>query len=291
MNDELVKLSLESTVTPFGASRRYDAMKCPRAARLRSQGVELKERPEYFEIGSLVHSALAYVSLGAMRGLELDYNDPLDMAAAAGRPPHLVAQVRSLMSAYFDKWGAANAGYQSAAILDVEVFLGGAVQGEGPAVAHTGRADAIIAIGQQVAIVDHKTAASMPSMGDAELAAQYRTRPQFLGLAYAYRQMKGEVPSILVNRIVKTKTPQFRRIFVDFTEKDLDNWGTEHAKMVKWLEAAGDFANYSACAPEGAPRCTYFTHCHGTEEDRTATYRLPEEAATNVWYLTEGEVK
>ncbi len=260
--DELAQLALAETQTEFGGSRD-EVLRCPRSAALKAHGLETVERPDYFELGSLVHSGLAYTALAAMRGREADFNYVLDVALSDGSNPQRVSEARSLLSAYFMHYGVGNAGWGNARIVDVERKLASEIVSPHGVVKITARADMLLSIDGVLCVPDHKTRKQMPSADDDELARGWRTRPQFLRLATLVQREFNlpEPPCVLVNMLVKKKVPEFRRVFVDFTQDEVDRWALEHAASQQFL-ATAVYANYSACAPDIGPRCWAFDHCH-----------------------------
>lgn len=272
--------ALSYTATHHGNSRWSELRRCPRGHRLRyTDGIRLREQPDYFALGQIVHSGLGYAALGEIEGFDWDLQhvwDEIDKRELF--PPDVVVEGKRLLRAYFGYWGRENAGYgRSTKLLEVEHFVATRKIG---GKRYTGRVDLLAEMklkgskSYRLVIVDHKTRRSMPKESNAELALGWSTNPQFLGLAYCVREIEGETPAFCVNVITKTQIPQFRRVTWQYEDGELDEWAEQHRKSLAMLDH--DFMNYNQCDPPIGTRCWAFGWCHGSEEDRKKLYLAPE---------------
>lgn len=287
--ERALDLALEFTGTHHGASRWGEYRRCPRAHHLRYveglrtkrllNGFDVREGPDYFVLGNVLHSSLAYAAMGVIEGFDWDLSTLWDameerkLFDATPEQREAFAEGKRLVHCYFKKWGPDNAGYgPGVEVLEVEHF----VRSRKLIEPYTGRADVLLDVEGKLIIGDHKTRANMPRDDDEVLARFWRTKPQFLGLAFCVREIEGETPGFLVNVISKTTIPDFRRVMWFYTDEELDRWADEHDDSLrrgldqKWM-------NYRECAPDIGAKCWAFAWCHGTDEEREKLYQIGKQ--------------
>lgn len=66
----------------------------------------------------------------------------------------------------------------------------------------------------------------------------------------------------MVNFIVKNATPRFERVYLEFSEADIERWRNMHELSLKLAPSTAP--NPDACWPMGGDgyRCDYFEYCH-----------------------------
>lgn len=269
--NKALSMALQFTGTTHGNSRWTAYHRCPREHYLRyREGLRLIEQPDYFAIGNLLHAGLCYAALGVIDEFRWKLSDLLEEAVARRLfTPEASLEGSRLLKSYFGYWGTDNAGYGDG----VDVIEAEHLVSTNLSVPYTSRLDAVLEVKGDLVIVDHKTRASMPGDTDRQLARRWRTRPQFLGSAYALREIEGETPGFIVNVISKTMIPKFRRVAWRYRDDELDRWAEEFSDGLK-NGTEETYMNYQSCAPDiGAP-CWAFDWCHGTDEDRVRLYEI-----------------
>jgi hypothetical protein len=265
------RLALADTFTQWGSTRWAELSRCPKAAHLRyGMGVTPIDTAPALEIGKLFHACRAY-ALGAWPRTrdDLDVLTP-EVLAGFEHDPESVAEARRLVEAYVARWGA-DGGWPK--VLGVEVGHDAVLEG----VRTTGRSDLEVEVGGRVAVVDYKTMAGLrEGVGDNELAAEYRTRPQFAQLSALVREARGLSywPDVIADVIVKVKVPRFRRVVISFDDAIM-SWHTE-AQQYLAHGVLPDVTLYNphACVPRPQQRCWAFAWCHGSDDDRATLYSV-----------------
>lgn len=286
---------LASTATEWGSSRYGEWFRCNMGHHLRYrlnvrraphvdevEAVATGELPDgkpeglHFEVGSLVHGGINWVSDGVMAGIEREWEDVTTAAPDyrdAERPRGFdlgsIYEAQRLLGAYFAHYGEANAGWhEDLKIIAVELQL---AEHQAFALPYTSAADVILQHPSgEIIIGDHKTRAkSFPkdSGGRARYTRGLAVRPQFAGLSWLVRRHYGldYCPAVLVNGIIKTKIPQFDRLRVDLLPEDLAWWeAAQRSAAATGLVSCAP--NPTACAPEMGSRCWAFDWCHGPQE-------------------------
>jgi hypothetical protein len=275
--------ALAPTQTEWGSSRYAEWQRCQVAHDLRYiQGIRPTSEPDYFGIGTLVHAALAYVADGAMRHTKPHRWEDVVKAAQTQDPPppeFVIEESSRLLKAYFQRWGHENAGWSAVDIISIErEFTAPAPN----SFRYSGRIDMLLEIDGQIMIVDTKTTSRNYGSNYDEIRRELTTRSQFLGLSWLVQNAFGlrEPPAIIVNLIVKTKVPQFDRIWAPITQKQLALWvetQRQNYQVFDLLSARKPIRNYSACAPGYSPRCWAFDWCHGTNEQHERLYRIEKK--------------
>lgn len=310
---EALARCLKSTATEWGSSRWQEFRACPYGHHLRFvEGVSprpeaLAERDtlDYFAVGQAVHGAMAFAALGALHHFAADWRVPLAQGVAQGVwPAPEVEEARRLVWAYMGTYGAANAGYGSDyRIVDVEPdgWEAKLPAGNDTTLPYTTRPDAVLRRkkttvlprgnagyayrGRRFVLAEHKTRSRNYGESDEELALLFKTRPQFLGHVYVGREKLGEIPDLLVNLLIKTKIPAYRRIIVRFTDEELDDWATNHVASIANRSFSERWKNYSSCYPEIGSKCWAVSWCHGTAAERKTLYQITRKPS----YEPDGE--
>jgi hypothetical protein len=288
---------LAPTVTEWGSSRASVLQRCRREYHLRYDRrlmppERLTERAAYFDVGSYVHAGLRAVNETVMAGIEpiaSDWGKVLDEARkqreASGTAPtpwdriDPVDEAARLLEAYFGHYGYDNGGWP-----DSFKLVGAETLYAAPAAAGfeaTTRADLELTRHGSRLFADTKTKdKSFPKdQAESDIALNYSVREQFLRTAALIQSAHGlpEPPSCIVDVIIKTKVPAFRRIPVTFTQKAVDAWRDNAARVEAIDSGLSDrmgpsgaaVMNYDACVnPITNKRCSYFFYCHGTDGDR-----------------------
>jgi hypothetical protein len=267
-----------------GWSKLYDFQRCPYRYNLLHNQQELLElssvsKPASLELGSMLHSMLAMHYIRSMPTAK--YNVATDAGRIAWPTPYALAErvisleanpaivdeARRLYSAYFNHYGNAETeGWQPLAIeLDA-----------GDPRIHTCRFDMVARINGGVWIVEHKTA----SRESRDVIEGWWLDGEILGEVYGYRlsqlnEVYGPLVGVLVNIVVKTQVPKFRRVEVVVTDEVLKQyaqdslyWRSERYKCSRenrWpKKLAGCIGRYDTCA--------FFDHCR--DADNTDSDRL-----------------
>lgn len=289
--------ALLDTQTTWGSSRWAAWRRCPRSHYLgyHVSLTRLGEQPPremHFGVGSLCHAILRYMQEGVVAGEPEPRNWEDVLEFASDQPdsiPEQLDEAKRLMRFYWLKWGFDNAGWPpEAKIIGVEMHL------ETPPgfamLPHTGRVDTLLDIGGTPVVVDTKTRGK--ALPEDEKLEEYkldlRTRPQFLSLAamLQMRDILDEPPAVLVNAIVKTKTPACGRVLVQLRQVDIDRWKEDHREAAAALvEEQGRVSagyvprrNLDMCAPEVGWGCKYKSYCHAaSDEVRALEWKMPRE--------------
>jgi PD-(D/E)XK nuclease superfamily protein len=308
--------ALAPTQTEWGSSRWGAFNECRRKHSLRYHlrvvpariEIDPFEEPEeaelgpeddsYFTVGTICHAVLRYVEENLDTAIG-GRNWKVVLAAAEKHPVYgkdlgAIYEADRLMTAYWSKWGFENAGWPDGTKLigvEKEIVLPAGTLGPKP---YTNRADTLLQYPDgSIVIVDTKTRrASIPGTATKRSAADpfkrarfargLQTRPQFLGLsASVQRAFKlSEPPELLVNAIVKTKTPAFDRVLVKFPPKLILAWEQKQSANARELAGNPNDAspNFASCAPEMGRQCEYFQFCWGSDEEQQRFY-TKEKAA------------
>lgn len=301
--DAALERCLKSTATEFGSSRWQEFRACPYGHHLRFvEGVSPRAeidtergKLDYFQVGQAFHAGQAFTAHGVIGGFAADWRAVLDAGAKRGvwGGPE-TEEARRLLWAYFARWGARNAGRPAEfKIIEVEpdgwfVRLPGAEPGKdlyttrpdtvlrrrGPVTTRPLRNAGYAHLSRRYVLEDFKTRSKNYSENDDELARVFQTNPQFLGHAYVGREKLGSVPDILVNLAIKTRIPDFRRIYVRFTDAMLDDWAANHVASLAHRSFDERWKNYASCHPPMGNPCWAVSWCHGSAADRKVLYQI-----------------
>jgi hypothetical protein len=290
-----LKRALEDTQTAWGSSRWATIRECGEKHRIGYlvglERIVEGPREEYYDVGSLCHGVLRYVQDGLVCGETRVWGDVLDYACEQGWSTWPLEEAYRLMKWYFAAWGEENAGWGSdSVIVGVEQLMEWPGVDGGPP--HTGRADTLLRIGDEIVVVDTKTRGrDVPGYGvkglnDEEKLHEYisglTTRPQFCSLSAMTQAQYGldVPPSVMVNCIVKTKVPAYRRLVVPMTPERVSAWAAQQAEWSRSYGALGSRQNWSACAPEIGNKCKFFGYCHVSQAARDMNWRAGEKKTT-----------
>lgn len=282
-------------VTPWGSHVFGEYRRCQHASQLARSGIVPVKRLteslslDYFQVGSAVHAALAYVWEGLRLGdgerprlgEARDWRDGLDAMTLrpGGIEEDAYHEAERLLSAYFGHYGGGTfegggSDWDGFRVEAVEELIADEASFALP---YTARLDLVLRdASENIVLVDTKTRAkAFPR--DAAALERYRrglrTREQFLGQAHLAMIRWGlkDPPPVIVNAIIKTRIPEFARLRVPLTLHDVEAWRENHAREA--LEGLdGDRMNYSECAPEIGSPCRFLTWCHGTDAEREKHY-------------------
>lgn len=291
---------LRSTATSYGSSRMSVRQRCSleydltyrRGLQAPAKAVE-DDSEDHFEIGSLVHAGQHAVNQAVMAGMQAapDTWQVVMLTAReqreAGQGPlpwdraDPIDEAERLLDAYYAHYGYANGGWPESFMLAAAETLYGS-----PELGATTRADLELERHGQPWFVDTKTkkkdlvaeSASEATVSAklADAARNYGVREQFLRTAWLIMQARQlpEPPHCMVDLIIKTKVPKFRRIEAPISKRAVELW---HANLCLLQEADEALAalpatmNYDACVnPITDQRCRFFGFCHGTPEERAA---------------------
>lgn len=301
---------LQDTQTPHGSSRESMWRRCRFAHHLAYvEGVkpqyedvtgwgdsdDAPERPAYFGVGQILHSALAYLHHG--------YGDPGDVIAYLLEAPdeHALANVveaERLLDAYLNHHNCAILGPTWAErcgwaagteMLACERY----VEQQCGVLPVTTRLDLVVKLPDgTIAVVDHKSRSTAPPGGCGGKRDSWRyeewikgksVTPQVVRASWlAQREWQlSAPPPVIVNVTVKTKVPQFDRALVEVKPETVQRWlaqrRSEAQQQVVEQREYDNFThlplqNWDACAPELGSRCQYFNWCHGTDYHRERYY-------------------
>lgn len=271
-----IAAELKSTATRWGSSRWSELSKCGFGYHLRYHlRVVPAERASYFTFGTLAHACLSY----SARNPANRWQDVIAFARqdAATYPTAIVDQVEVLIGAYFARWGhEATCGFDaSVEVVAVEELI--EVPASPGVEPYSTRLDLQLRVGDELAFCDHKTAGSTPittACDVDELRRQLATRPQFLGSSWALREALGlsYAPPMIVNYLIKTKVPKFLRVFVPFTNAQLDMWN-ENRAPVPTRDGPVPRRDLHNCAPAIGMPCWAFDYCHGNDRSKEIKFK------------------
>lgn len=233
------------------------------------------------QVGSLLHACFSWLAEAEMNGSVRDWRDVL---ARAGEQddgerwdPLSISEARRLMPAYLSQWGERwdawpleiGSALRSVRIIAVELLLGSHV-GDAP---WTTRADLVVEdVAGRIWNVDHKSRAATPSKSDPHgaIRREARVRPQFLGTANALREHYNldYFPGVIVNTIVKTKSPAFFRTPVMLDDHTVAMWREgQEAWAQRRMSGAQPVPNLRECYGGRFNKpCIFYETCHGTGE-------------------------
>lgn len=289
--------ALVSTATVWGSSRLTELQRCPQAHHLRyAEGIEPKRKAVYFDIGSYVHACLRWVNEGTIACEPEPRDWRLVIAAAREKRDAMIAEgtaepvpwdeidpideAERLVGPYYASHGP-RGWPEGVRLLHVERPL------RSDRLRATACADLIVDVGGEIVIPDTKTRKnSLPKGADrADFEREQRTTEEFLRLSALLQEewKLPEPPAVWLDAIIKTKVPTVDRLLVRFTQRDIDEWRENAAKLVQHAELSARHGlpvvrNYHECRPPiGAGRCWAFDWCHGSDETRERRYRRREE--------------
>lgn len=239
-------------------------------------------RSNALEFGGLIHECLAlyYEEIDAFMAETDDARADRLYAAFCDEPHWIrlltgildsgvesymgVAQdVKRLMDAYIGFYPMLQDPFLQHEVVAVEEFV--EVQGTFP---FTSRIDLVYRTVGGLWIVDHKSSRAMGQ----DLTSGWAINGQMLGLAYAATHHWPDEPilGLIINVLVRTKTPQFKRVTLPLRRDLIGEWIT---KMEIWLnsvlpqyEVLGWPPNYASCIHRYG-RCPFYSYCEAGEAD------------------------
>lgn len=277
----------------WSTSQKSLLRRCPKAHKLRYQhGIVPKATPsEALLIGTGFHRVRELVTLEVLRGNETDedvWQSAIETARAECPDGPASLEITRLARAYMKRYGTANAGYGDNLVVEgsEKVLLGGelhqahggfAAIADAVLLASGGQSsgwfdDVVVNAESRRWLVETKTTGRTPSGTIDEIAAERRIWDQCLSLAYCGWKTYGEIPGVLYDIVVKTKTVGFLRVPVVLTEEELLRWEAEQIEAEQLFGLS--CANRDACAPPVGFRCDYFDFCYGTADDKEQLYEL-----------------
>lgn len=259
-----------------GWSKLADFQRCPyrywakHLLEVGSQLTQVGEAPAALEIGSLFHAMLACHYIGSIPAGGPEYPTALEFInrmLTLGANATIVAEAERLYMAYFDHYG--NPSNEGISPLAIE--LGAGIPG-----IHTCRYDMLATIHGGTWIVEHKTA----SRETRDVLESWWLDGEIIGEVYGYKlsgleKVYGPLVGVLVNVVIKTKEPKFRRIEVVIPDSllaryaaDADYW---HAQRDAAIDAASFPRKLQGCIGR-YDTCQFWDHCR--DADATDSGRM-----------------
>lgn len=280
--DELLDSDRRGGPTPHGWHKWNDLMQCPRKYDLLyNQQRRPASRSNALEFGGLLHECLAlyyeetdaFMAETDTRRADLLYDayceEPrwvrlLTGVMDAGIESYLdvALDVKRIMDAYLATQPLVADEFLKHEIVGVEEYV--EVDAAFP---FTTRIDLVYRGAGGLWVVDHKSSRAM----SAELTSGWAINGQMLGLAYAARQHWPEekILGLVINVLVRTKTPQFKRVTLPVRDDLIADW---EATMRLWILQVLPFyeqlnwpPNYASCVHRYG-RCPFYTYCEAGQE-------------------------
>lgn len=284
--DDLVADALESGrrggPTPWGWHRWEDLLKCPRKYDLLyNQHCTVPARSNALEFGGLLHECLAlyYEEANAILSEQDDARADQLYDAYCHEPQwhrllaeiensgveayfEVVEDVLRVMRAYLEHYPMLRDKFLEHEIVAVEEFM----DPPGP-FNFTARMDLAYRAPRGLWVVDHKSSKAMTE----DLASGWALNGQMLGLMYAApRHWPDEqVLGLVVNILVRTKVPQFKRVTVPLYPAMVDVWVE---RLTMWVNHVLPFyadvgwpPNFASCIHRYG-RCPFYDYCETGDE-------------------------
>ncbi len=213
-----------------GWSKMSDFQRCPyrywyfHERDKSSDVVEIGPKPVSLELGALFHAMLAghYIGSCAAGKYAESYPTALELInriVNLGGDAAICAEAERLYIAYFNHYGnPVNEGFKP---LAIELPAG--VEG-----VHTCRFDMLAEINGQTWIVEHKTA----SRETRDVLESWWLDGEIIGEVYGYKlsgleKVYGPLAGVLVNVVIKTNVPKFRRMEVVIPDNLLERYAMD----------------------------------------------------------------
>ena len=281
--DEILDSDRRGGPTPWGWHRWNDLLQCPRKYNLVYNQDRLPHaRSNALEFGGLIHECLAlyYEEANAFLA-ENDDRRADKLYDSFCREPQWVALlngvldsgiesymevaevVKRVMDAYLQQYPLLKDSFLTHEVVAVEEYI---EVPDGPFPFST-RADLVYRTAGGLWIVDHKSSRAMTQ----ELTGGWAINGQMIGLTYAILQHWPDehIAGIVINILVRTKIPQFRRVTFPLRADLIDEW---RASMDLWVnnvlphyESLGWPPNYSACIHRYG-RCPFYHYCEAEQD-------------------------
>lgn len=281
--DELLDSDRRGGPTPHGWHKWNDLLQCPRKFDLLyNQERRPDARSNALEFGGLLHECLALYyeeadaflsetdNRRANRLYEAYCDAPrwlrlLEGVTDAGIESYadVAADVKRIMNAYLAQYPTMKDTFLQYPMVAIEEFV--EVAGTFP---FTSRIDLVYQGAGGLWVVDHKSSRSM----SADLTSGWAINGQMLGLSYAalHHWPDAHVLGLVINVLVRTKTPQFKRVTLPFRPDLVEEW---RVNMELWLEHVLPFyerlgwpPNYASCIHRYG-RCPFYTYCEAGQDD------------------------
>lgn len=258
MTDDVTSRFLKHTATPWGHSKWETLEKCPKLWALRYvYKIRRPEAPRAASLGTVVHRGLAAVYWRRMNA-ERERTLPVEywrrVISAGKEDESIKLDATRLVAAHELTWADRDEGFDK--IVGVERL----VQTRVHDVPYSTRMDLIVKSGKLPVVIDHKTASRISDNTGTEFAMS----GQLMGMLAVW-PYKGSRPVTRINLIVKTAQPQFSRIGLAFTTKQIERWKLDlkalGADLQRYERARRFPRRYSACMGRYGP-CEMFSLCH-----------------------------
>src|SRR5882672_5902829 len=218
-----------------GWSKISDFMRCPyryqqfhEIPKDDSQLVQLGQKPSALEIGTLYHATLACHYAGSCKPLAHTRNvydgyptalELVNRVTALGGDTAITSECERLYLAYFNHYG--NPHDEGFSPLAIELPAG-------TAGVHTCRFDLLAERDGGTWIVEHKTA----SRETRDVLESWWLDGEIIGEVYGYKlsgleKVHGPLVGVLVNVVIKTQVPKFRRIEVVIPDSLLERYAID----------------------------------------------------------------
>lgn len=258
MSDDVTHRFLRHTATKWGHSKWETLEKCPKLYALRyNYKIRKQGMPRAASLGTVVHRGLAAVYWRRMNA-EREKTLPVEywrrVISAGKEDESIKLDATRLVAEHERAWAERDEGFDK--VVAVERLVETEVNG----VPYSTRMDLVVKDRKLPVVIDHKTAGRISDNTGTEFAMS----GQLMGMLAVW-PYKGSQPVTRINLIVKTATPQFSRIGLAFTTKQIERWKKDLAALYSDLqryERAGRFPRrYSACMGRYGP-CEMFSLCH-----------------------------
>lgn len=283
--DELIIEAYKSfNVAPLGGasgdgwSKMNDFQRCPYRYWLLHEPKKIPltqlsgETPTALALGSLFHSALAmhYMPVLVPRAGNNEYPTPfalLHRIESLGGNKDIVNTCIDLYGAYFNKYHAPHD--EGMVPLGIEVLAGDPSK-------HTCRLDMVAKHNGGIWIVEHKTS----SRETREVTEGWWLDGEILGEVYGWKlsgldHVFGPLTGVLVNIVIKTTVPKFRRVEVVVTDKLLEAYKNDLAFWRGFRQSMRDLGKWprklNGCIGRYG-MCEFWDHCR--DADSTDDERL-----------------
>lgn len=248
---------LATTATEWGHSRWETLERCPRAYELRYvKQVTAPAMNNAAAIGIATHRGLAEYYL--MMKLGKFSRQSIDRAIDLGPEDVFVkAEAKRLLTAYIAYWEEK----ERWEVVDVERAVQILIPSRGRIVPFTMRLDLVVRESGRLVLVDHKTAAA----NRGEFALEHAVNSQFVGSAAAWPYDE-PLAFVTLNRIIRTRVPNFDRHSFAITDAQIKEWKRDHIMLDgdrRRYERAGHYPKHRSSCQGRYGLCDYYNVCHG----------------------------
>lgn len=231
------------------------------------------------QIGSLVHACIAWLAEAELEGSVRSWRDVLERANEQGDRWDPLAingggstmGARMLMPAYLKQWGERWDEWCSAETGDLKLIaVEQRLQCEIGGLPLTTAADLILesTTDGRIWFADHKTRGATPSKTRPfeKLREQARVRPQFIATSVLVREHYNldYYPGVLLNTLVKTKTPAFFRVPTVIGNHQVAMWRMMQETFAqRRADGIPPVPNMRECGEHPFGLCWAYDICHG----------------------------